>query len=192
MLILASASPRRRELLELITADFRVEARDTPETLPEGLPPKQAVQELALRKARAVAGEFPNHIVLGADTVVALGGRILGKPAGPGDAAAMLRSLSGRRHTVYTGVAICRGGENEVFCEGTRVWFRALEEGEILRYVETGEPMDKAGAYGIQGAGALFIPKIQGDYYNVMGLPVCAVSLRLAAFITSQANLLAE
>lgn len=178
-MILASASPRRRELLELITTGFRVEVRDTPEDLPQGTPPILAVRELAGRKAQAVAGEMPDHVVIGADTVVALEGQILGKPDSKSEAAAMLKALSGRQHYVYTGVGIWAGARHVIFVEETKVWFRPLTEEEITRYVESGEPMDKAGAYGIQGAAALFIPKIQGDYYNVMGLPVCRLAVHL-------------
>jgi septum formation protein len=179
MLILASLSPRRRELLGLITPDFIAVDPAVEESLPADTSPRDAVRILALRKAAQVARAYPEDTVIGADTVVVLGDRLLGKPKDAPDAVAMLSALSGREHRVYTGVAIVRGTEETVFDEVTTVHFRELTEKEIAAYVATGEPLDKAGAYGIQGRAALFISGIVGDYYNVMGLPVCALAQKL-------------
>ena len=128
---------------------------------------------LALRKARVVAAQHPGATIIGADTTVALDGRLYEKPCDEADAARMLRELSGREHLVYTGVAILCAGTQRVFSEKTAVRFTTLSEGDIADYVRSGEPMDKAGAYGIQGSGALFVSGISGDFYNVMGLPLC-------------------
>lgn len=182
MLILASLSPRRRELLGLITTNFATVISDADESFPTEMPPEKVVCALARRKANHVAMDRPTDIVIGADTVVVLDGRILGKPADEADAAAMLRTLSGREHTVYTGVAIVHNTKEEVFFEATSVRFRSLSDEEILAYVESGEPMDKAGSYGVQGGAALFVSGITGDYYTVVGLPVCALSQKLASF----------
>ena len=179
MLILASASPRRRELLELITTEFTVITSDVDETLPPGTHPRKTVEELALRKAKAVARNHPEDTVIGADTVVVLEDAILGKPQDSRDARRMLKQLSGRQHLVYTGVAVLSPREVQVFSEETQVRFLPLTDRQIDMYIETGEPFDKAGAYGIQGRGALFITGIQGDYYNVMGLPICKLALAL-------------
>jgi septum formation protein len=176
VLILASSSPRRQELLRLITADFAVRTKDTSEEFRPGTPPEEVVQSLALRKAAAVAADCPGDAVIGADTVVALDGCILGKPENAEDAVKMLRTLSGREPVVYTGVAVLHPGGRRVFAERTAVEFIPMSERQILDYVGTGEPMDKAGAYGIQGPGALFVRGIKGDYYNVMGLPVCSLA----------------
>lgn len=179
-IILASSSPRRRELLEAVGCDFEVMVSDADETVPAGTPPEEAVVLLARRKCAAVAALAPERVVLAADTLVAIDGEALGKPSSPEDAAAMLRRLSGREHSVYTGVAVRRGGREAYSREETRVRFRSLTEGEIERYVESGEPMDKAGAYGIQLRGALLVEGICGDYPNVVGLPL-ALSARLLA-----------
>ncbi len=176
MLILASGSPRRRELLEYITADFAVITRDTDETPPAGLSPRAGAEALALRKAKAVAAHYPDDTVIGADTIVVLEGAVFGKPADEADARRMLAALSGREHTVFTGVAVVSRMGETVFSEGTLVRFRPLSAADISAYAATGEPMDKAGAYGIQKKGALLIEGISGDFYNVMGLPVCRLS----------------
>ena len=181
MLILASASPRRRELLSYICPDFTVIATDTDEALPPGTPPDEGVRILALRKAEAVAVAHPQATVIGADTMVALDGEIFGKPADNADAARMLRALSGREHLVYTGVAIISPHGRSVFSQETTVRFIELSEEDIREYISTGEPMDKAGAYGIQGGGALFVSGICGDFYNVMGLPICRLARELRA-----------
>ena len=173
MLILASASPRRNELLRLITPDFTVDVSDADETLPDGLDAHEAVALLARRKAEAVAARRDqSDAVIGADTVVVLDGAILGKPHGREDAARMLRALAGRTHTVVTGVCVLAGGRSECFTAEARVAFAAMSEAEIAAYLDTGEPFDKAGAYGIQGFGARYIERVEGDYPAVVGLPV--------------------
>lgn len=172
MIILASASPRRQELLQLITNDFSIITLSTVETGVEQLPCTQAVEELARRKALAVLAQCPTALVIGADTLVALDGTQLGKPSSPADAAKMLKQLSGKTHFVHTGVCIATATKTVVFHCDTQVEFFTLEPQEIEQYVATGEPMDKAGSYGIQEQGALFVKEIKGDYYNVMGLPV--------------------
>ncbi len=173
MLILASASPRRRELLGLIAAGFTVDVSEVPENLPDDIDPAAAVEELSLRKALAVAARHgPADTVIGSDTVVVLDGKILGKPGGREDAARMLRSLAGRAHEVLTGVAVLRGSDRAVFHSSARVFFAPMKEEEISAYLDTGEPFDKAGAYGIQGYGARYIERVEGDYSAVVGLPV--------------------
>lgn len=179
-LILASGSPRRAELLEKMGLTFQVEPSNTDEILEPGLTPQQEVVHLSLGKAKAVAaGHSEPAVVLSADTVVELDGKILGKPHSEAKAAEMLRTLSGRSHRVLTGVTVMGPEGTMTHCEETEVYFRPITEEEIQWYVGTGEPMDKAGAYGIQGYAAMFIEKIHGDYYNVMGLPVCRVGLML-------------
>ena len=183
-IILASQSPRRKELLERMgIRDFETISPNVDESAFRGLPPEELVRRLSAEKAAAVAGKAgEDAIVIAADTVVALEGAVLGKPADELDAFKMLSALSGVRHQVYTGVTVCRGGEKQTAHEVTDVTFRELSEGEIEDYIATGEPMDKAGAYGIQGYGALLIQGISGDYYNVMGLPVCRLSGMLSRF----------
>ena len=174
-LILASGSPRRREILESVGAEFELLLPDVDENVPP-LSPEQTVMTLAERKCRAALELLPpgseGRIVVAADTVVASEGEIFGKPHTPERAAQMLRRLSGTHHTVYTGIAVARGERMTVECEGSRVCFRELSEDDIGRYVATGEPLDKAGAYGIQGSFAAHIRGIDGSYTNVMGLPV--------------------
>lgn len=183
-IILASQSPRRKELLERMgIRDFETISPNVDESAFHGLPPEELVRRLSAEKAAAVAGKVgEDAIVIAADTVVALEGAVLGKPADELDAFKMLSALSGVRHQVYTGVTVCRGGEKQTAHEVTDVTFRELSEREIEDYIATGEPMDKAGAYGIQGYGALLIQGISGDYYNVMGLPVCRLSGMLSHF----------
>ena len=148
-----------------------------------GLTGGALAEALALHKAREVAQQCaPEDIVIGADTIVCLGDTVFGKPHDASDAARMLRALSGRTHTVYTGVAVLRGGEMRTHAEATEVRFRPLTDAEIAGYIATGEPMDKAGAYGIQGKGSLLITGIDGDFFNVMGLPVCALGEMLKEF----------
>jgi len=171
-IILASASPRRRELLSLITTDFEIIVSEADETLPESITPEQAVMELAARKATAVAKSHPDRAVIGSDTVVAVDGEILGKPTDDADAVRMLKLLSGRKHHVFTGLCIAYQGENTVFYDGAAVEFAEMSESEIADYVASGEPRDKAGAYAIQGLASKFITSISGDYYSVVGLPV--------------------
>lgn len=172
MLVLASSSPRRSELLRMAGYEFTTAAPLVKEDFPHGTPPMQAVEQLAARKAYAAAKEYPDETVVAADTLVVLKNRILGKPKNTDDAKAMLRLLSGCVHQVYTGYCILRGGEAITGHECTSVEFYPLRDAEIEDYVATGEPMDKAGAYGIQGRGALLVKRIDGDFYNVMGLPL--------------------
>jgi septum formation protein len=159
--------------------DLVILPANTDETV-TGLPPEETVQAIALEKAKAVAGSVAaSDIIIAADTLVYLDGGALGKPRDAADAAAMLRRLSGNRHAVYTGVALIQGDKELTFFERTEVYFRALSEEEIAAYIRTGEPMDKAGAYGAQGRGAAFIERIEGDFFNVVGLPLCRLALTL-------------
>ena len=171
-LILASQSPRRRELLSLFGIPFAVRVADIDETMDPTLPAAEAVAQISHKKALAVARDTQD-VLIAADTIVVVAGKILGKPHTKEEAAEMLRLLSGRDHQVMTGVTVLCGDRESVFTEITDLHFRELTEREIHRYVESGEPMDKAGAYGIQGGAALFCQRMTGDYYNVMGLPVC-------------------
>ena len=171
-LILASASPRRQELLKLFGVPFAVRVADIDETMDPGKLPFDEVGRVSCRKALAVDRDT-DDVVIAADTIVVCEGRVLGKPHTEEEAAEMLRLLSGRDHQVMTGCTVLRGGQAETFTEVTDLHFRPLSEKEIARYVSSGEPMDKAGAYGIQGGAALFCQRMVGDYYNVMGLPVC-------------------
>ncbi len=168
--ILASGSPRRRELLAYIIKDFDVIPSGIEETA-SGSPARQ-VRQLAADKAADIARQYPDAIIIGADTLVAIGPRVLGKPKDEADAAAMLRKLSGRTHRVYTGVAVVSNSATHVAAQATRVTFCPLSDEEIQDYIATGEPMDKAGAYGIQGYGGKFITGIHGCFFNVMGLPL--------------------
>lgn len=171
-LILASASPRRKALLSLFGIPFTVRAADIDETMDPEKPPFDEVARVSRTKALAVSrGE--EDIVIAADTIVVCQGKVLGKPHSEDEAASMLRLLSGRDHQVMTGCTILFGNRAETFTEVTSLHFRPLSDKEILKYVQSGEPMDKAGSYGIQGGAALFCEKLEGDYYNVMGLPVC-------------------
>jgi len=174
--VLASGSPRRRDLLTQIGLAFSVQISQADETIPEGMSPHLAVQTLSLLKAADVAKQVEkNAVVIAADTIVVLDGEILTKPKDEEDAAKMLARLSGREHSVLTGITVLRrrDGKSVSVTEETKVHFRALSEKEILSYVNSNEPLDKAGAYGIQGLGGLFVEKIEGDYYNVVGLPLC-------------------
>lgn len=171
-LILASASPRRRELLGLFGIPFVIRAADIDETMDPSLSPEQEVARVSRCKALAVPRQA-DDVVIAADTIVVCEGRVLGKPHSPREAEEMLTLLSGRDHQVMTGCTIAAGEQVQNFTEITDLHFRPLEPEEIRRYVESGEPMDKAGAYGIQGGAALFCRRMEGDYYNVMGLPVC-------------------
>ena len=177
-LILASASPRRRELLGLFGVPFTVRAADIDETMDPEKSPYDEVARVSRCKALAVE-RTAEDVVIAADTIVVCEGRVLGKPHSREEAFSMLRLLSGREHQVMTGCTVLSGLRQETFTEVTTLTFRPLSEGEIRRYVDSGEPMDKAGSYGIQGGAALFCPGIQGDYYNVMGLPVCHLGMVL-------------
>lgn len=180
-IILASNSPRRRELLANMGLSFQTVSPETDERLAGRPSPGRLVTVLSERKARAVAAPQPDSLVIAADTVVYLDGRILGKPKTGEDAFSMLRALSGRQHSVYTGVTVLFSGQVRTEYERTVVTFRPLEDAEIWNYIATGEPMDKAGAYGIQGYGAMLVSRISGDYFNVMGLPVGRLRGMLAA-----------
>ena len=178
-LILASASPRRRELLTQVGVSFVIEVSDVEEVLDDTLSPELQVQSLALQKAQAVAAQHKDGLVLGADTVVVDAGRLLGKPQNTEEAAKMLRSLSGKWHQVMTAVALVDANDTKhewTSVEITNVKFRDLTEDDIAAYVATGESMDKAGAYGIQGYGALLVERIEGCYNNVVGLPLQLVA----------------
>ena len=171
-LILASQSPRRRELLGLLRIPFTVTVADIDESMDADLSPEAAVAAVSRKKAFAVSrGQCDT--VIAADTVVVCDGKILGKPHDEAEAEAMLSMLSGRTHQVMTGMTVLRGDRAESRTEITHVTFRKLSRQEILSYIRTGEPMDKAGAYGIQGGAAVFAEALQGDYFNVVGLPVC-------------------
>ncbi len=182
MIVLASASPRRRELLGSLGLSFEIQPAEGPENTPASGDACGAVRAIALGKARQVAALRPEALVIGADTVVELDGRILGKPADEAEARAMLRALSGRTHRVCTGVAVIGGGEERTHAEVTHVRFRELSEREIAAYAASGEPLDKAGAYAAQGKAALFVEGIEGDYFNVVGLPLCALGRMLEHF----------
>ena len=171
-LILASQSPRRQELLKLFHIPFTVRVADIDEAMDPQKVPSDEVARVSRLKALAVARES-DDIVIAADTIVVVGNTVLGKPHSESEAKAMLRLLSNRDHQVMTGVTVLKGDRAETVTEVTDIHFRPLSENEIDAYVRSGEPMDKAGAYGIQGGAALFAEKMVGDYYNVMGLPVC-------------------
>ncbi|MDA8097643.1 MAG: Maf family protein [Clostridia bacterium] len=183
-LVLASASPRRRELLSNIGLDFTVVPGNIDEPLLDGLAPWVQAEALALAKARFVARQLSDSVVLGADTIVVLDGQILGKPADESGARAMLQFLQGREHVVHTGVALVDAtkGRELTASESTHVRFGRLDRLDIDWYVSTGEPMDKAGAYGVQGLGSMFIEGINGCYFNVVGLPLRRVALMLKEF----------
>ena len=170
--VLASASPRRRELLNLIGIQHEVRPANIDETMRPREAPRRHAERLAREKASAIAVRDPDLIVIGADTVVVVNRKVLGKPASANDAARMLGMLSGREHTVVTAVAVSRGRKLRSAVEEVRVKFRRLRDDEIEAYIATGEPMDKAGAYGIQGFGATIVERIEGDYFAVMGLPL--------------------
>lgn len=173
-LVLASKSPRRSEILKNAGIDFTVRVADADETIPEGTPPEEVVVFLAARKAMAVE-RAEDETVLGADTVVVLDNKILGKPKDKNEAFNMIKSLSGRVHSVFTGVCIVEKGRSITFAEETEVEFLPLTDDEINAYIDTSEPYDKAGAYGIQGIASKFVRRINGDYFNVVGLPISAI-----------------
>lgn len=183
-IILASQSPRRRELLaQMGVPQFEVVPALGEEIASPGLSSAQLVEVLSRQKAEEVAVQAgPDDVVIAADTVVAVDGQVLGKPHSIQQAHEMLSALSGREHTVYTGVTVCRGGQILTQHEATAVRFRPLTAQEIDAYIATGEPMDKAGSYGIQGRGALLVEGISGDYFNVVGLPVCRLGRMLTQF----------
>ena len=178
-LILASGSPRRRELLTMLGAQFETIPARGEERADPSLAPPQLVEQLALAKAREVARMHPDAVVIGADTVVSADGAVLGKPHSREEAAAMLRGLSGRTHSVFTGLAVLSPEGEQTGWEETRVTFCPLSDREIEAYIDTGEPLDKAGAYGAQGIAALFIERMEGDFFNVVGLPLCRLGKML-------------
>ena len=183
-IILASQSPRRRELLERMgITNFKIIPAKGDEVIQtRTLTTEQVVEELSRRKCAEVAASRSDDLVIAADTLVAVNNRVLGKPVSEEDAARMLAALSGRLHMVYTGVTVSRGSKTVTAHEMTSVRFRTLTQADIIRYIATGEPMDKAGAYGIQGYGCTLVESISGDYYNVMGLPVCRLAKMLVRF----------
>ena len=183
-IVLASASPRRHELLGRIgITEFDIRIPEVEESFPEGLTPQQVVEHISREKAEAAAKLCTaDEIVITADTMVFLDHERLGKPRDEADALRMLTALQGRHHTVCTGVTVRRGERVITESETTQVYFRSAAKEELLAYIATGEPMDKAGAYGIQGKGALLVEKLDGDFFNVMGLPLLRLSRMLAHF----------
>lgn len=182
-IVLASQSPRRKELLGRMGVEFVTQASKIDESAFDGLEARELVATLSREKAQWIARQLDGEtLVIGADTVVVRDGAALGKPKDAEDAVAMLLSLSGRDHQVCTGVTVCRGDRVLTQVEETQVTFRELTEAEVRQYVSTGEPMDKAGAYGIQGLGGLLVEGIRGDYSNVVGLPVCRLGQMLKDF----------
>ncbi|MCI9122340.1 MAG: septum formation protein Maf [Oscillibacter sp.] len=183
-IVLASGSPRRRELLERIgITDFIVRVPEVEESFPQGLTPPEVVAYISREKAEAAAALCgPEDIVITADTMVFLDQARLGKPRNEAHALEMLTALQGRKHTVCTGVTVRQGQRRFTETESTSVFFRPASETELRNYIATGEPMDKAGAYGVQGRGALLVERLEGDFFNVMGLPVLRLSRMLARF----------
>lgn len=180
--ILASGSPRRKELLSNAGYVFDIIPSNADENLPNGISPKQAVEILATLKCKDVLDKHQDSVVLGCDTVVAYDDVILGKPENREDAYNMLKSLSGKTHSVFTGVCIADKEKETVFCVETKVKFYELNDTTINSYIDSGEPMDKAGAYGIQGLGAILVESFDGDYYTVVGLPLAKVERVLAEY----------
>ena len=181
--ILASASPRRRELFASISENFEIIPSDIEEVIPEGIEIEKAPEILAAQKAADIAKRHPEALVIGADTGVFIDGKMLGKPHDRKEAVQMLRSLSGRTHKVITGCSLQQGERQVSFSEITEVTFYPLSEQEIEDYVATGEPDDKAGSYGIQGKGMLLVQGIKGDYFNVVGLPVARLARAIKEFL---------
>ena len=183
-MILASGSPRRRELLrQMGLSEFEIRPPEVDEGFPSGLTPRETVEYISRKKCAAAAEtSAPDEIVVAADTMVFVDGAPLGKPADEADALRMLTLLQGRGHLVCTGVSVCGEGRTLTESESTEVFFRPAGREELLAYIRTGEPMDKAGAYGVQGLGALLVEGIRGDFYNVMGLPILRLSRMLERF----------
>lgn len=182
-IILASASPRRRELMKLIIEDFTAVSTNCDETLPCGISPLEASKYLAELKARSVSEQYQDSVIIGCDTTVICNGKLLGKPQDNKQCREFLYMLSGRIHQVATGCCIICGDVIRSFTVVTDVTFRKLSDEDIMWYISTDEPYDKAGGYGIQGRGALLIEKINGDYFNVVGLPVSRLNQELKLFI---------
>ena len=181
-IILASASPRRQELIKMITEDIIVNPCDCDETIKSGLVGKEIAEYLSKIKGEAVKEQFKNDIIVSADTIVCLNNKVLGKPKSREDAFSMLRSLSGNTHSVFTGVTIIKGEKQKTFSQETKVTFYDLSDEEIYEYVDSGDVYDKAGSYGIQGKGGLLVKGINGDYFNVVGLPVARLQRELEDF----------
>lgn len=182
MIILASQSPRRQALMQLTGLAFTVRAADVDETMDPALPAAQEVCRVSQLKARTIAADSPDALVIAADTIVLIDGQVLGKPRCAQQAAQMLRQLSGRTHEVVTALSVCQGQTIRSVTDVTRVTFRPLTDAEIAAYIATGEPMDKAGSYGIQGYGSMFVSHLDGDYFSVMGLPLCPLCALLREF----------
>jgi septum formation protein len=180
--ILASGSPRRKELLGRIFSEFEICPSSADETVPENTPSDKYAEYLAVKKTSDIAGKNTDSLVIGCDTVVISDGSILGKPSDKKSAYHMVKTLSGRKHSVITGICLCLNGKSMSFSCETIVEFYNLSEDEIKKYISTDEPYDKAGAYGIQGAGGLFVKRIEGDFYNVVGLPVAELSRKIKEF----------
>jgi len=183
-IVLASGSPRRLDLLKQIGIEnFKVIADLSDENITPGISPQEQVCKLSLKKAQNVALSCDkDDVIIAADTLVYLDGEPLGKPGCPTEAELMLKKLSGRKHSVFTGVTLLKGNKNISAAERTDVFFREISDTEIVSYVKTGEPMDKAGSYAAQGGAAVFIKRIEGDFFNVMGLPLCHLTLMLKDF----------
>ena len=183
-IILASSSPRRKELLEKIGLKFEVEPGDYEEIVDTDLEPHEMVRKLSREKAEAVARKHNSGVVIAADTVVLIDGKILGKPKSPAEAKKMLRALSGKSHAVITGFTIIDTAERRILSKAveTKVYIGELNPAEIDAYVKSGEPLDKAGGYGIQGLGSVIVEKIEGDYFNVVGLPLSSLAESLKEF----------
>ena len=181
MMILASASPRRQELLRGLGVDFTIRTADIDEHMDPALPPEREVERVARAKAAIAKTADQGDVIIAADTIVVCG-EVLGKPKDAADAARMLRLLSGREHEVMTGLCVRKGGRVESLVSRSSLHFRKLSEREIAAYIATNEPMDKAGAYGIQGRAGAFCERLMGDYFSVMGLPVCSLTRLLRRF----------
>lgn len=184
--VLASKSPRRQELLSLVVKGFEIDAVETNEVIDETIPFTKAIEKIAQGKAEAVATKHPEAVIISADTIVTLGNKRYGKPKDAEDAKSMLEELSGNTHEVITGVCLWYKGKVQTFSNVSKVTFYPLTNQEIDEYVESKEPLDKAGAYGIQGLGSLLIQEIQGDFYSIMGLPISQLKRELKDFIEEQ------
>lgn len=182
--LLASQSPRRAELMRYIADEFEILPSDCDETVPDGIEPVEIPELLAARKALSVSRLKKDRLVIGCDTIVIIDGVILGKPHTPDRAISMLKTLSGRTHTVVSGVCICYKGKTMSFSQKTLVSFYELSEEEIRDYVQSCKPLDKAGAYGIQDKGGLFVREISGDYYNIVGLPVARLKREIDKLVS--------
>ena len=187
MIVLASNSPRRKQLLRLICSSFEIDPADIDESRAENIALDKMPEYLALRKAEQIHQKHPDDVVIGCDTGVFIDNMMIGKPSSDRTAFEILKMLSGRTHKVITGCAVFRGDEKYSFSQTTEVEFYPLSDDEINEYIATGEPGDKAGAYGIQGKGALLVKEIRGDYYNVVGLPVALLKRKLAQINSSPA-----